>query len=142
ILGFFTTVGNGPIQNEKTQNGQGKVNTTKNKFTIQFIASNNFAGYELDGEFIFWCISFALTILGFFILNWTIPNRSVPIKAALIAGTFSAVVFELLKNLFGVIMSNFTSYEIVYGAFAAVPIFLLWIFLSWNIVLLGVEISY
>ncbi len=106
------------------------------------ILSNNFAGYEVDGEFIFWGISFALTILGFFILNWTIPNRSVPIKAALIAGTFSAVVFELLKNLFGFIMSNFTSYEIVYGAFAAVPIFLLWIFLSWNIVLLGVEISY
>jgi membrane protein len=106
------------------------------------ILSNNFAGYEVDGEFIFWSISFALTILGFFILNWTIPNRSVPIKAALIAGTFSAVVFELLKNLFGFIMSNFTSYEIVYGAFAAVPIFLLWIFLSWNIVLLGVEISY
>ena len=79
---------------------------------------------------------------GVFILNWTIPNRSVPIKAALIAGVFSAVVFEFLKNLFGFIMSNFTSYEIIYGAFAAVPIFLLWIFLSWNIVLLGVEISY
>lgn len=106
------------------------------------VLSNNFAGYEVDGEFIFWGISFVLTILGFFILNWTIPNRSVPIKAALIAGTFSTVVFELLKNLFGIIMSNFTSYEIVYGAFAAIPIFLLWIFLSWNIVLLGVEISY
>jgi membrane protein len=51
-------------------------------------------------------------------------------------------VFELLKNLFGFIMSNFTSYEVVYGAFAAIPIFLLWIFLSWNIVLIGVEISY
>lgn len=106
------------------------------------VLSNNFAGYEVNGEFILWGISFVLTILGFFILNWTIPNRSVPIKAALIAGTFSAVVFELLKNLFGVIMSNFTSYEIVYGAFAAIPIFLLLIFLSWNIVLLGVEISY
>ncbi len=39
-------------------------------------------------------------------------------------------------------MSNFTSYEVIYGAFAAIPIFLLWIFLSWNIVLIGVEISY
>ena len=88
-------------------------------------------------------ISLGPIVLGSaFVMNWTIPNRSVPIKAALIAGTFSAVVFELLKNLFGFIMSNFTSYEIVYGAFAAVPIFLLWIFLSWNIVLLGVEISY
>ena len=90
----------------------------------------------------FWCISFSLTILGFFILNWTIPNRSVPIKAAFFAGTFSATLFEMLKHLFGFVMSNFTSYEIIYGAFAAVPIFLLWIFLSWNIVLLGVEISY
>ena len=106
------------------------------------VLSNNFAGYELDGAFLLWMLSFALTILGFFILYWTIPNRSVPIKAALVAGVFSAVVFELLKNLFGVVMSNFTSYQIIYGAFAAVPIFLLWIFLSWNIILIGVEISY
>ena len=106
------------------------------------VLSNNFAGYELNGAFVLWLISFCLTVLGFFILNWTIPNRSVPIKSAFIAGLFSAVVFELLKNLFGFIMSNFTSYEVVYGAFAAIPIFLLWIFLSWNIVLIGVEISY
>ena len=106
------------------------------------VLSNNFAGYELNGAFVLWLISLCLTVVGFFILNWTIPNRSVPIKSALIAGLFSAVVFELLKNLFGFIMSNFTSYEVVYGAFAAIPIFLLWIFLSWNIVLIGVEISY
>ncbi len=106
------------------------------------ILSNNFAGYELNGAFVLWLISFSLTVIGFFILNWTIPNRNVPLKSALVGGVFSAVVFELLKNLFGFVMSNFTSYEIVYGAFAAVPIFLLWIYLSWNIILLGVEISY
>ena len=106
------------------------------------VLSNNFAGYEVDGTALFAVISFALTTLGFFILYWTIPNRSVPIKAAAIAGVFGAVAFELLKNLFGFVMTNFTSYTLVYGAFAAVPIFLLWIFLSWNIVLLGVEISY
>lgn len=106
------------------------------------LLSSHLAGYEVDGAFLLWVISFTLSILGFFILYWTIPNRSVPIKAALFAGIFSASIFELLKNLFGYIMSNFTSYEIIYGAFAALPIFLLWIFLSWNIVLLGVEISY
>jgi len=106
------------------------------------VLSNNFAGYEVDGTALFAVISFALTTLGFFILYWTIPNRSVPIKAAAIAGVFGAVAFELLKNLFGFVMTNFTSYTLVYGAFAAVPIFLLWIFLSWNIVLLCVEISY
>ena len=106
------------------------------------VLSNNFAGYELNGALIFSSISFLLTVLGFFILYWTIPNRSVPVRSALIASLFSTTVFELIKNLFGYAMSNFTSYEIVYGAFAAVPIFLLWIFLSWNIVLLGVEVSY
>lgn len=106
------------------------------------VLSNNFAGYQLDGALILWLISFILTIVGFFILYWTIPNRTVPIFSAVIAACFSATVFEILKHLFGWIMSNFTSYEIVYGAFAAVPIFLLWIYLSWNIILLGVEVSY
>ena len=62
--------------------------------------------------------------------------------AAAIAACLSAALFETLKNLFSFVMSNFTSYEIIYGAFAAVPIFLLWVFLSWNIVLLGVEVSF
>ena len=138
ILGFmryWTIISLGPIL-------LGSAFVISSTLASMNVLSNNFAGYELDGAFILWVISFSLSILGFFILNWTIPNRNVPIKAALIAGLFSAVVFELLKNLFGYTMSNFTSYQIVYGAFAAVPIFLLWIFLSWNIVLLGVEISY
>ncbi|MDM1248168.1 YihY family inner membrane protein [Acinetobacter sp. R933-2] len=106
------------------------------------VLHNNFAGYQVDGTALLMVISFALTVLGFFILYWTIPNRNIPVRAAAISGVFSAIVFELLKNLFGFIMTNFTSYTLVYGAFAAVPIFLLWIFMSWNIVLLGVEISY
>ncbi|RLL47234.1 YihY family inner membrane protein [Acinetobacter cumulans] len=138
ILGFmryWTIISLGPIL-------LGSAFVISSTMTSLNVLNNNFAGYELDGEFILWLISFGLTILGFFILNWTIPNRNVPLKAALIAGLFSATVFELLKNLFGFVMSNFTSYELIYGAFAAIPIFLLWIFLSWNIVLLGVEISY
>lgn len=104
--------------------------------------SNNIAGYELNGAFWLWMISFTLTWVGFSLLYWTIPNRSVPLKSAFTAGLFSAVMFELLKQFFGLVMSNFTSYELVYGAFAAFPVFLLWIYLSWNIILLGVEISY
>lgn len=106
------------------------------------LLSNTVAGYQFDFAYVLLFISFALTCLGFSLLYWTIPNRSVPIKSAVIAGVFSGVVFELLKNLFGFIMSNFTSYQLVYGAFAALPIFLLWIYTSWVVVLLGVQISY
>lgn len=106
------------------------------------LLSNTVGGYQLNFELLLWFISFGLTCLGFTLLYWTIPNRQVPIKSAFIAGIFSGTVFELLKNLFGFIMSNFTSYEIVYGAFAALPIFLLWIYTSWIVVLLGVEVSF
>ncbi|WP_269914538.1 YihY family inner membrane protein [Acinetobacter sp. HY1485] len=106
------------------------------------VLSNNFAGYELDGTMFLGVLSYALTVLGFFFLYWTIPNRTIPLRSALIAGAFSGTIFQLLKTVFGYLMSNFTSYELVYGAFAAVPIFLLWIYLSWNIVLLGVEVSF
>lgn len=101
-----------------------------------------YGGYQLDFAFILSVASFVLTCLGITLLYWTIPNRTVPFRAALIAGVFSGVVFALVKNLFGFIMSNFTSYELVYGAFAAVPIFLLWIYTSWVILLLGVEVSF
>lgn len=106
------------------------------------ILSNNFVGYEIDGTLFLGLISYILIVLGFFVLYWTIPNRSVPISAAAMAGLFSGTIFQLLKSFFGFMMANFTSYELIYGAFAAVPIFLLWIYLSWNIVLLGVEFSF
>ncbi|WP_343598267.1 YihY family inner membrane protein [Acinetobacter sp.] len=106
------------------------------------ILSSKFVGYELDGALFLDLLSFVLVILGFFILYWTVPNRSIPVKSAIIAGIFSGTLFELLKNFFGYIMANFTSYELIYGAFAAIPIFLIWIYLSWNIILLGVELSF
>ncbi|MDV2439309.1 YihY family inner membrane protein [Acinetobacter gerneri] len=138
IIGFmryWTIISLGPIL-------LGSAFAISSTMASMTLLSKNFAGYELDGAFVLSLISFALTALGFFILYWTIPNRSIPVKSAAIAGVFGAITFTLLKNLFGFVMTNFTSYTLIYGAFAAVPIFLLWIFLSWNIVLLGVEISF
>jgi membrane protein len=135
FMRYWTIISLGPIV-------LGSVFVLSSTVASMNVLSNNFAGYQLDGALILWLISFILTIVGFFILYWTIPNRTVPIFSAVIAACFSATVFEILKHLFGWVMSNFTSYEIVYGAFAAVPIFLLWIYLSWNIILLGVEVSY
>lgn len=110
------------------------------------IASFNFLnhnfGYEINENFLLGGLSSVLIFLGFFFLYWAVPNRHVPWKSAAYAAIFVTIIFELLKNFFGWAMSNFTSYEVVYGAFAAIPIFLLWIYLSWNIILLGVEISY
>ncbi|WP_296402878.1 YihY family inner membrane protein [Psychrobacter sp.] len=112
--------------------------------TVQSLSflNQNIGGYGVDWSFWIQLASFAITIAGFIGMYWFIPKAKVPLKNAAIAGVFVAVIFELLKYSFGMIMANFTSYEAVYGAFAALPIFLLWIYLSWNVILLGVEISY
>ena len=100
------------------------------------------AGYGIDWSFWVQAVSIGITVAGFIGMYWFIPKARVPVKNAAIAGLFVAIVFELMKHLFGTVMANFTSYEAIYGAFAALPIFLLWIYLSWNLILLGVEISY
>lgn len=100
------------------------------------------AGYGID--FGVWAkiISFVLMAGGFVALYQFMPKTKVPTKNAVIAGVVIAVLFEVLKSVFGMVMTNFTSYEAIYGAFAAIPVFLMWLYLSWNLILLGVEISY
>lgn len=112
--------------------------------TVQSLSFLNrqIAGYGIDWSFWVQAVSIGITVAGFIGMYWFIPKARVPAKNAAIAGIFVAIVFELMKHLFGTVMANFTSYEAIYGAFAALPIFLLWIYLSWNLILLGVEISY
>jgi membrane protein len=82
---------------------------------------------------------YLLTALAFTLLFAAVPNCQVPIKHAAIGGLLTALAFELAKQLFALIVAN-SSYQLVYGAFAAIPLFLLWIYLSWLIVLAGAEL--
>lgn len=100
------------------------------------------AGYGIDWGLWAEIVSFVVMSAGFVGMYWFIPKAKVPWRNALIAGMVVAVLFECVKRTFGIVMVNFTSYEAIYGAFAALPVFLLWIYLSWNLILLGVEISY
>lgn len=86
-------------------------------------------------------IPFVSTSLAFMLLYVTVPNCKVPLKAGFWGGLVAALLFELSKHAFGLFVSQFSSYTLVYGAFAAFPVFLIWIYLSWMIILLGVEIS-
>lgn len=69
-----------------------------------------------------------------------IPNTSVPMAHGLSGGAFAAVLFEVARHGMTLALQFFPSYKFVYGAFAAVPIFLLWVYVSWVIVLLGAEL--
>lgn len=107
--------------------------------SIQFLSSAaNLVNHLLPGMRL---LTFLLGALGFTLLYVTVPNCKVPFRAALAGGVVAALLFEGAKSGFAVFISKFSSYTLVYGAFAVFPAFLLWIYLGWSIVLLGVEIS-
>lgn len=80
------------------------------------------------------------SVAAFTLLYASVPNARVPLTHALWGGLFTAVLFEVAKALFGQYVRLFPGYQLVYGAFAAVPLFLLWVYLSWLIVLFGAEL--
>ncbi|MBC9251742.1 hypothetical protein A9179_15835 [Pseudomonas alcaligenes] len=80
------------------------------------------------------------SMAAFTLIYATVPNARVPIRHALFGGFFTAVLFEIAKALFGLYVSLFPGYQLIYGAFATVPLFLLWVYLSWLIVLFGAEL--
>lgn len=86
-------------------------------------------------------VSTLLATLGFTLMYLVVPHRSVRISHALVGGAAAAVAFELLKWGFGLYLRKFPSYQLVYGAVAAVPIFLVWMYLSWVVILVGAQIA-
>jgi membrane protein len=86
-------------------------------------------------------ISVALAALGFSAFYLVVPMRSVRLHHALAGGVLAAAVLEALKYGFGLYLRLFPTYEAVYGALSAIPIFLIWMYLAWAVVLLGAEVT-
>jgi membrane protein len=78
-----------------------------------------------------------LTGLAFAFVYVALPNRRVLVRDALSGGFLAALAFEGMKHGFAFYITHFPTHKVVYGAFASVPIFLLWIYLSWVVVLFG-----
>ncbi len=87
-------------------------------------------------------LPFLLGAVFFSIVYIAVPNCNVPLREGVIGGVVASGLLELARHAFTFFVTRFTSYELVYGAFAAVPLFLLWIYISWVITLFGVVLVY
>ncbi|RMD61487.1 MAG: YihY family inner membrane protein [Alphaproteobacteria bacterium] len=86
-------------------------------------------------------LSMTLSALGFAVIYLVVPNRSVHPGHAFAGGVVAAILFEALKAAFGLYVRHFPSYQLVYGAISTVPIFLVWMYLSWAVTLFGAEVA-
>ncbi|MDX8413967.1 MAG: YihY family inner membrane protein [Mariprofundales bacterium] len=85
-----------------------------------------------------WCIS-SLAMMS---LYMALPNTSVPFRYALPGGLIAGALFELTKYGFTFYVTELAHYEKLYGALGTLPVFLVWLYLIWVVVLLGAEIVF
>lgn len=105
-----------------------------------------FSGTILDRSLIRrtfdWSVPLALTLLGFLLLYMIVPYTRVKWRSALFGALVAGIGWEVAKNVFANSVGQSARYSILYGSLAAIPIFLVWLYVTWVIVLLGLAIAY
>lgn len=87
-------------------------------------------------------LPFFLAWLTFSFLYIFIPNTKVKIRAALVSGAVIGFIYVCVQFGYIYLQKVLTGYNAIYGSFAAMPFFLLWLQISWSLILLGAQISF
>jgi membrane protein len=87
-------------------------------------------------------LPYCVTWLLFTVLYILIPNTTVKIKSALLGGVLAGTLYQLVQWAYIKFQVGVSAYGAIYGSFAALPLFLVWLQMSWLVVLLGAEISF
>lgn len=86
-------------------------------------------------------LPFVLSFIAFTLLYTVIPNTHVPLSSGTGGAAIAAFLFECARMGFGTYIKHFSSYMVVYGTLSSIPVFLLWLYISWCIILFGAEVS-
>jgi membrane protein len=89
-----------------------------------------------------WSLPTLLTLTGFLVVYLIVPYARVSWKSAALGAAVGGVLWELAKNVFADTVGQSVRYSAVYGSLAVFPIFLVWLYVTWVILLLGLEIAF
>jgi membrane protein len=87
-------------------------------------------------------VPYLLVFIAFFCLYFLMPNVRVSPKAALWSAALTALVWNIVKWGFSVYVTELIPYQAVYGIMGLIPLAVFWIYLSWLIVLFGLQLTY
>ncbi len=109
--------------------------------TGQFVLQSELGSQVLSFQPFVGLLPGVFEFVGFTALYWIIPNRPVQARDAAVGGLVAATLFEISKGGFAAYLAAFPVYETIYGAVSTVPIFLVWLYVAWSIVLIGALIA-
>jgi len=89
-----------------------------------------------------WAFTLALTLLAFLLMYLIVPFTRVQLRSAALGAAAASVLWELGKNVFASSVGSSVRYSTLYGSLAVIPIFLIWLYITWIIVLAGLELAF
>ena len=104
-------------------------------------ASFGWLRLSIVGNAVLAVLPFVFTCLALMLLYAVVPYRHVRARDAIIGGVLAGVAFEFAKRGFALYIGRFPTYSLIYGAFATIPIFLVWLYMSWVVVLAGATLT-
>ncbi len=87
-------------------------------------------------------LSYLVSTVAFFLLYFVLPNTKVKAKSAIWGAAVAALVWVVARILFGYSVTQWKLYSTLYGALALIPITVLWIYITWLIVLFGLQLTF
>ncbi|MCH9769447.1 MAG: YihY family inner membrane protein [Gammaproteobacteria bacterium] len=82
-------------------------------------------------------LPYVVAFVVFTFFNWVLPSCRVKFRYAALTGLLTTICFEIAKRLFVWYVQYVPTYKLIYGALAVIPIFLIWLYVCWSIILLG-----
>jgi membrane protein len=105
-----------------------------NVHTLSFLSPAKELGFKAISVFLVWIV--------FTFIYMIVPNTKVKFKSAFVAGIITGSIFQLVQWAYVSFQIGVASNNAIYGSFAALPLFLIWLQISWYIILTGAEISF